>query len=58
MFVKFCGNESRKLDIKNHIEGVHLEGISIPCNLCEKNFNSRYGLRKHNKRLHGDDKNH
>ena len=38
---KVCGKEGQKTNIKNHIECMHMEGISIPCNLCEKTFRSR-----------------
>ena len=48
---KVCGKEGRGRDIKDHIEANHLEGIIIPCNLCEKTFRSRNGLRMH-KRQH------
>ena len=37
--------------IKDHIEANHIEGIVIPCNLCDKTFRSRNALRLHN-RLH------
>ena len=33
---KVCGKEGQKPVIKGHIEANHLEGISIPCNLCDK----------------------
>ena len=43
-----CGKESEhKTNIKNHIEAKHLEGISIPCDLCEKTFRSRNSLANH-----------
>jgi hypothetical protein len=42
-----CGKEGQKINIKDHIEAKHLEGISIPCSLCEKTFRSRDGLRHH-----------
>ena len=35
---KICGKEDREANLKVHIEGNHLEGVSIPCNSCEKNF--------------------
>ena len=45
---KVCGKESgQKINIKGHIEANHLEGISIPCNFCEKTFRTRDTLRKH-----------
>ena len=42
-----CGKEGQKINIKDHIEAKHLEGISIPCSLCEKTFRSRDGHRHH-----------
>ena len=44
---KVCGKEGRGSAIKDHIEANHLEGIVIPCNLCDKTFRSRNGLRLH-----------
>ena len=46
---KVCGKEGLRRNIKDHIEANHLEGIIIPCNLCEKTFRSRNGLRLHKK---------
>ena len=46
-----CGKEGQGRNIKDHIEANHLEGIIIPCNLCDKTFRSRNGFRKH-KRQH------
>ena len=48
-----CGKEAgQKIQIKDHIEANHMEGISIPCNNCEKIFRSRKSLRFHNYRFH------
>ena len=47
---KVCGKEGKGSAIKNHIEANHIEGIVLPCNLCEKTFRSRKTLREH-KRL-------
>ena len=44
---KVCGKEGRGIDIMRHIEANHLEGVSIPCNHCDKIFRSRDNLRKH-----------
>jgi len=44
-----CGKEGKLSQIKDHIEAKHLEGVSIPCNYCEKTFRSRSGLRMHRK---------
>ena len=43
---KVCGKEGKGKDIRDHIEAKHLEGLSIPCNLCEKTFRSRQSLHK------------
>ena len=48
---KVCGKEGMSNAIKDHIEANHLEGIVIPCNLCDKTFRSRNGFRQH-KRQH------
>ena len=40
---KVCGKEGQDTDIKRHIESFHLEGISIPCNFCDKTCRSRKG---------------
>ena len=49
---KVCGKEGENKSIKDHIEANHLEGIAIPCNLCEKTFRSRGAFRKHKFRHH------
>ena len=38
---KVCGKEGMGSAIKDHIEANHLEGIVIPCNLCDKTFRYR-----------------
>ena len=45
---KVCGKEGHPQAIINHIEANHLNGVSLPCNLCEKTFRSRLNLRRHN----------
>ena len=47
---KVCGKEGRDHHIKDHIEANHLEGIIIPCNLCDKTFRYRHSLRDHKSR--------
>ena len=49
---KVCAKEDKNQNIKRHIEAHHLEGISIPCNDCEKTFRSRNSLKIHNQRIH------
>ena len=45
---KVCGKEGAGIAIRDHIEANHLEGVSLPCNVCGKVFWSRARLRKHN----------
>ena len=45
---KACGKEGAGIAIRDHIEANHLEGVSLPCNVCGKVFWSRARLRKHN----------
>ena len=47
-----CGKETKHGDMKNHIEANHLEGISIPCNFCEKMFRTRDARRQHQTKHH------
>ena len=49
---KVCGKEGRVHVIKDHIEANHLEGISIPCDYCDKTFTARINLRKHKAKYH------
>jgi len=42
-----CGKEGEGTEIQNHIESNHLEGVSIPCNLCEKSYRTRKGFKNH-----------
>ena len=47
-----CGKEAACGQIKDHIEANHLDGVSVPCNFCEKTFGSRSALKWHNNRKH------
>ena len=47
-----CGKEDKCYNMKNHIEKNHLEGVSIPCNLCEKTFRCTKTLAHHKKSNH------
>ena len=50
---KVCGKEeSFSTTMKNHIEANHLEGVSVPCNFCEKTFRSRNALAHHKRQYH------
>ena len=44
---KSVNGRSSRQQLRNHVEGRHLEGISIPCNLCGKTFRSRNSLKNH-----------
>ena len=44
---KVCGKEGHPTSIKRHIEGNHLEGISIPCTFCDVVCSTRDALRRH-----------
>ena len=52
LICKACGKEGQSNAIRDHIEANHLEGISIPCDYCDKTFNARQNLSKHKNRLH------
>ena len=47
-----CGKEGQTNVIKDHIEAHHIDGIIIPCNLCEKTFRSRVLLKNHKWQKH------
>ena len=49
---KVCGKEGESNAIKDHIEANHIEGIAIPCSLCEKTFRSRNALKLHKRSNH------
>ena len=42
-----CGKNGKNGQLKNHIEANHLEGVSIPCHLCQIKFRSRRALTTH-----------
>ena len=49
---KICGKEGQSIHIQNHIEANHLEGVSLPCDQCDKNARSRRDLTEHKRRYH------
>ena len=49
---KVCGKEGQSGDVQKHIEANHLEGISIPCDMCEKTARSRRELTENKHRDH------
>jgi len=49
---KVCGKEGTNKNIKDHIEVHHIEGLAIPCDVCEKTFRSRNSLRGHKTQNH------
>ena len=42
-----CGKEGKLSNIKQHIEAVYIDGISAPCEMCQKTYRSRAILKKH-----------
>ena len=49
---KVCGKEGMGSAIMEHIEANHLEGMTFPCNLCEKAPRSRNALKLHKYTYH------
>ena len=49
-----CGKEGYLKDIKQHIEAKHVEGVSVPCNLCDKILRSRKAFSYRISRNHKD----
>ena len=49
---KVCGKMDTFTHIRDHIEANHLEGLSIPCDHCDKDCSSRDVLRKHKAKFH------
>ena len=49
---KVCGKEGSMDNIMKHIEANHINGISIPCDLCGKSFKSRNVMASHKSKLH------
>ena len=49
---KVCRKEGHSPNIKDHIEANHLEGIVIPCDLCDKTCRSRKRLAFHKMQEH------
>ena len=50
-----CGKEGHVSSIMNHIETVHMSGLSIPCDICGKTVKSRQSLSIHRGRYHTKD---
>ena len=52
---KVCGKEGEDpTNMKRHVEANHLEGVLIPCHLCEKTARSRHALTMHMRNHHKD----
>ena len=49
---KVCGKEGSQQNIMHHIEAPHITGISIPCDLCGKAYQSRDSLTGHKYKKH------
>ena len=48
-----CGKEGQWTTIYTHIEAKHLEGVSLPCDICGKTLRSRSAMRYHKSKHHG-----
>ena len=49
---KVCGKEGQSINIKQHIEAMHIEGISIACNICHRIFKTRRVIKNHMQTIH------
>ena len=49
---RVCGKEGPMNLIVAHIEAKHMTELSIPCNICGKNFKNRSSLTVHRSREH------
>ena len=51
---KVCGREEKRsrANMKNHIEGKHIKGVSHPCPLCGKFLKTKACLAMHIHRVH------
>ena len=48
----YCGKAGTHLGhLKNHVE-THMEGLSFPCQSCDKTFRSRHSLATHSSKYH------
>ena len=54
IFAMFAEKGANHKNMKDHIEANHLEGISVPCNLCEEVFRSRHSKANHVSLFHRD----
>jgi hypothetical protein len=45
-------SKNSKQNMKTHIEGKHIEGVSHPCSQCGKSFRSRDSFRVHIGKFH------
>ena len=52
MICTVCGKEGLSKHITHHIETNHMDGISIPCAMCEKILPSRNALSQHKSKFH------
>ena len=41
-----CGKLARKVHLKEHVE-IHIDGLSFPCQFCDKSFRLRNTFRRH-----------
>ena len=51
---KVCGKEAKDVDIRRHIEAMHIRNVSRICDICGKTSSSRNGLRNHIFKVHNN----
>ena len=51
-YTKCDKTQKDKGKMRDHIEGMHIEGVSNPCSQCVKQFRSIYSLRNHMSSIH------
>ena len=47
-----CGKEGLSMNLQHHIESNQVEGIYLPCSLCDKTYRSRSSLQNHKRDGH------
>ena len=49
---KFTNKKNARQQMEYHVEAKHLDGLSLPCNLCGKLFRSRNSFLVHKTKYH------
>ena len=51
---KVCGKEGPMINIRNHIEAIHISGFSHDCSICGTTVKTRHALAIHKARKHNE----